>query len=156
MGGWSYQVSSVIRLLLVNMKYVALVAYLSVFVLSMVSILLAPFFADWRYRLALVAMLILGYAFDHFILDITGSHFDVRLARVILSEAQSEVVLNPYYYDIAANVLRAIGLIVVLSLPCSRCVVPASWLCIPLSALITVASVMVYTKGATQEFPPSF
>src|SRR5262249_1058010 len=124
---WTPIVLSKVNLFLLNQKYLVLVVYCAVFLLSILAICIAPFLENWRTRVPLVILFAFSFGFDQFIVDITGVHLDTSMMRTIWAERSSEITLAPYAMDITVNVLRVVIIGLILGFPSARWNLRSKW-----------------------------
>ncbi len=95
----------------------------------------------------------LGYDFDSILIDATGAELNPRMARTIWAESRHPVLLAPYLDDIIAHSARAAILGIILAWQPRRARLPRVWALPSIVCMIAIGSIIVRTKGATQEFP---
>ena len=83
---WVPIVISRFYFLLFQHKYLVLAVYCVVFVLSVLAICVTPFLKSWQTRVPLLIVFVVSFAFDQFIVDITGVHLDTAMMRTIWVE----------------------------------------------------------------------
>jgi glucan phosphoethanolaminetransferase (alkaline phosphatase superfamily) len=134
------------------------VGYALIFWMSIVCFGIIPFLGNGYIRTLLVTLIIPAYAIDQMFLDITGTHLELSMVRLVWLERHSGFEgLSWYIMYFMHNCLWVFGIGVILALPPTRSwALNLRWSIIPLSSLTIISIIIPYTKGGTQYFPTPF
>ena len=132
--------------------------YAVIFWMTIVCFGIIPFLGNGYIRTVLVTLIIPAYAIDQMFLDITGTHLELSMVRLVWLERRSGFEgLSWYVMYFARNCLWIVGVAIIMALPPpSSWVLRLRWSGMPLSALATISIIIPYTKGGTQYFPTPF
>jgi glucan phosphoethanolaminetransferase (alkaline phosphatase superfamily) len=134
------------------------IIYSSVCILAFVGFVIAIFIRTAVVRVPLMLIMLIGWAFELSILDVTGVPSSQDLYWVLWQERAMalEALHNYVPYVIRDWALVMILGIVLCASPARRFSVSAIFGLLPVVSGALVASVIVYTKGGTQIFPIPF
>jgi glucan phosphoethanolaminetransferase (alkaline phosphatase superfamily) len=156
--GNSVWVLTALRVYSIVMRPSVTIIYLSVCILAFVGFVIVTFIRTAVVRVPLMLIMLIGWAFELSILDVSGLPSSQNLYWVLWQErAMALEALHSY----APYVIRDWALVMILGIvlcasPARRFSVSKIFGLLPVVSGALVASLIVYTKGATQIFPIPF
>jgi len=137
---------------------VVAIVYTSVCVLALVGFVIVTFIRPAVIRVPYVLLMLIGWAFELFVLDLTGSLSNQDLLWILWQEwASGPEAVSGYAPYIIRNcaVVMVLGAVLCAS-PARRFSVSGIFGLLPIVSLAAVIGVISYTKGGTQVFPIPF
>jgi glucan phosphoethanolaminetransferase (alkaline phosphatase superfamily) len=155
---WANMFSALFGFFLAKGWLIYAMGYAVLFWACILALAIIPFLRNTFVRTVLVILIIISYAADRMYFDFTGLHFDLSSLWVIWFERGVGLTAFPsfasyffrnYFWVVAAG-------IVMLLPPARNWGLRLRWSGVPLSILALISTVILYTKGGTQAFPPTF
>jgi lipid A ethanolaminephosphotransferase len=134
------------------------VVYLSVCILAFVSFVVVPFIRTSIVRVPMMLIMLAGWAFELSILDLNGTLSGQNLFGILWQERATALeAVDGYGCDIIRDCVcvAVLGMVLCAS-PARRFSLSGKVGLMPLLSGAMVASLILYTKGATQAFPIPF
>jgi glucan phosphoethanolaminetransferase (alkaline phosphatase superfamily) len=132
--------------------------YIFVCLSAFVGLFVAAFIRPAAVRIPLMIVMLIGWAFELFILDINGTFSNQNLLMTLWQErASGPEVIGGYATEIIRN-CAAVAILgaVLCATPARRFSVSGIFGAVPMMAAAMVAGAIVYSKGASQVFPIPF
>jgi hypothetical protein len=131
--------------------------YAVIFWATIASLIIVPFLRNTYVRIPLVALITIGCAADQIYFHVTDYHLNLTSLRIIWAERNTGLdALSTYMIYFARDCLWVIGAGTVMGLAPRQGGLKLRWSSIPLSVLALISTVITYTRGATESFPPPF
>jgi glucan phosphoethanolaminetransferase (alkaline phosphatase superfamily) len=156
--GWLSMASHEVELVATAGRWPFLALYLTVATIALAGLAVVPFVRDWRVRIPLGVLLVLGFATDQFTLALSGQHMTLDLMQTVWRErSMAPTVLTAYRATLVRSLaLFALVLVPIVLPPPQRWSVRARAGIVPLAALAAVAAIIFATRGRSEAFPSPF